>query len=254
MNIHLGWRTSVVPPRRVTARLGDHVLLGMFEGTASTYDLQNRLLSLGRDRHWRRVFVRRLRPAPGGQVGDLATGTGDVALETCARYPGVHVVGVDVSRGMMRVARRKIRARGLAHRVELRAGDLRSLPLSARSLDAVTLCFGIRNILERGNVLAECHRVLKPGGLLQVMEMARPGPGLFGVLYRVYFDRVVPVAGALLSGIWYAYDYLVRSVHAFPTDEQFLLEMSGAGFVRTRATPITLGTARIYRGRKAVSP
>jgi len=228
----------------------DRQVRSMFETTASTYDVQNGMLSLGRDRHWRRIFVGRLRLAPGSRVGDMAVGTGEIAMEICNRYPGVRLVGVDFSAGMLRVARRKIRARGLEDRIELRTGDLRALPLEDGNLDAVTMSFGIRNIAERLLVLGECFRVLRPGGLLQVMEMSIPDSGVIAAVYRWYFDHIMPLVGNWLSRTDYAYSYLMHSVHAFPSDAAFLAEMRAAGFHRTEAISITLGTAKIYRARK----
>ncbi len=234
----------------------DRQVRGMFETTASTYDVQNRMLSLGRDRHWRRVFVRRLRLAPASRVGDLAVGTGEIAIATCESYPDATVVGVDFSEGMLRVARRKIRAKRLEGRIELRTGDLRALPLPdagtgpVAGLDAITMSFTIRNISERLQVLRECWRVLKPGGLLQIMEMVMPESGVVAALYRWYFDHLMPLLGNWLSRTDYAYSYLMHSVHGFPSDQAFLAEMRLAGFERARAARITFGTATIFRAHK----
>jgi demethylmenaquinone methyltransferase/2-methoxy-6-polyprenyl-1,4-benzoquinol methylase len=160
------------------------------------------------------------------------------------------VIGVDFSPAMLRAARRKIRAHGFADRIELRRGDLRELPLGSGELDAVTLCFGIRNIAERRRVLAECFRVLKPGGRLAIMEMTLPERGIIGAVYRWYFDHLVPFLGNVLSRTDYAYSYLVDSVHDFPADEAFLGEIRDAGFGSAGVLRISFGTARIYRGRK----
>ena len=230
--------------------MADHQVRGLFEMTASTYDVQNRMLSLGRDRHWRRIFVRRLRLAPGSLVGDMAVGTGEIALEICSRHPDARVVGVDFSPGMMRVARRKIRARGFEERIELRRGDLRALDVPDAAFDAVTMSFGIRNVAERGRVLRECCRVLRPGGRIQIMEMSVPEGRIVGALYGWYFDRVMPLVGNWLSRTDYAYSYLMHSVRAFPRDAEFLEELRQAGFRGARAVAITLGTARIYSARK----
>lgn len=247
-----GWRRSSSGPREVS-RMGDRELAGMFETTASTYDLQNRMLSFRRDVHWRSVLVERLSPPPGGVIADLATGTGDVALAICARYPTVTVVGVDVSDAMLRFARRKVRAANLADRIQLRPGDLRALPLEDSSVDAITLSFGIRNIPQRDAVLRECRRILRPGGSVWVMEMTLPRRGLVAGVYRFYFDHFLPVLGNALSGTDYAYSYLARSVHAFPEAERFAGEIREAGFRTVRAAPITFGTATIWRGRKPVA-
>lgn len=222
----------------------------MFARIASTYDLQNHLLSMWRDRHWRSVFVEHLQAPPEALLGDLAVGTGDVAIAACRRYPGLRVVGVDFSPDMLRLARRKAAARGLSDRIELVEADLRALPLEGASVDAVTMSFGIRNVKQRGLVLRECYRVLKPGGKLLIMEMSVPWRGVLAAIYRWYFDHCLPLAGNLLSRTDYAYDYLRLSIYGFPPDGQFLGEIAQAGFVGARAIPITFGTARIYSGRK----
>jgi demethylmenaquinone methyltransferase/2-methoxy-6-polyprenyl-1,4-benzoquinol methylase len=183
-------------------------------------------------------------------VGDLAVGTADIAIATCERYPGVSVVGVDLSPGMMRVARRKISARGLQGMIQLRQGDLRELPLGDSTLDAITLCFGIRNILDRRAVLAECCRVLKPGGSVRIMEMVMPEAAVVRALYGWYFDNVMPLAGNLMSRTDYAYSYLRHSILEFPTDAEFLGLMREAGFERAGASPISWGMAKIYDARK----
>ncbi len=230
--------------------MADHEVRGMFDTTASTYDVQNRMLSLGRDRHWRRMFVRRLRLEPGSLVGDMCVGTAEIALGICGRYRDARVIGIDFSPGMMRVARRKIRAAGLEDRIELRRGDLRRLPLADGTFDAVTMSFGIRNIAERAQVLRECCRVLKPGGRLQIMEMAIPEGGLVGAVYGWYFDRIMPLVGNWLSRTDYAYSYLMHSVREFPREQAFLEELRAAGLAAGRSVPITLGTARIFSARK----
>ena len=256
------WRAEARGPAEVSGSMTDRQVRGMFETTASTYDVQNGMLSLGRDRHWRRVFVRRLRLAPASRVGDLAVGTGEIAIAICESYPDAAVTGVDFSDGMLRVARRKIRARGLEDRIELKTGDLRALPLpdagvsagGSTGLDAITMSFTIRNIAERLRALRECWRVLKPGGLLQIMEMVIPESGVVGALYRWYFDHLMPLLGNWLSRTDYAYSYLMHSVHEFPSDRAFLAEMRLAGFERAHAARITFGTAAIYRAHKPQAP
>jgi demethylmenaquinone methyltransferase/2-methoxy-6-polyprenyl-1,4-benzoquinol methylase len=237
-------------PAELRALLTNPQLQAMFARMAGTYDAQNRLLSMGIDRHWRALFVDSLRPAPHCLIGDLAVGTAEVAIAICRRYPSVRVVGVDQSAAMLRIGGRKVAAGGLAGRITLREGDLRRLPLASGSLDAVTMCFGIRNVEDRRGVLAECFRVLRPGGRIAIMETTMPRGGAAGGVYRWYFDRLMPLLGNLLSRTDYAYDYLRLSVHAFPEAERFLEEIGSVGFVQTAARPITFGTATIYRGTR----
>lgn len=225
----------------------------MFQAIAGTYDMQNRFLSMWLDTHWRNIFISHLRLAPGTVLGDIAVGTGEITIRACREYPGIRVVGIDFSPDMLRVARRKIRERGLDGQVELRQGDMREIPAESESFDTMTISFGIRNVVERERVLRECFRCLKPGGRLFIMEPGFLDVPLLGPAYRFYFDHVMPLFGNLLSATDYAYTYLSETVYAFPTDEQFVSAYCDAGFVDSRAIPVSYGLARIYRGRKPLA-
>jgi len=245
------WRDEARGPRRLRGLMAHQHVQRMFDTIAGTYDLQNRFLAARVDNHWRNMFVRYLRLKPGAVLGDLAVGTAEITIKACRRYPEIRVVGVDFSEGMLRMARRKIRAHGLSPRVELRTGDLRELPIADESFDAVTISFGIRNIKERDRVLRECFRVMKPGGRLQIMEPSFPNAPILKDIYRYYFDHVMPLFGNWLSGTDYAYSYLAETVYVFPSDEEFLREISAAGFARASLVALTFGMAKIYRGRKS---
>jgi demethylmenaquinone methyltransferase/2-methoxy-6-polyprenyl-1,4-benzoquinol methylase len=240
-------------PDRLDGLMAPERVRRMFQAIANTYDLQNRFLSAWLDTHWRNVFVSYLRLAPGEHLGDVAVGTGEIAIRACRRYPGVRVTGIDFSPDMLRVARRKIRERGLQDRIQLRQGDMRKIPADTGTFDAVTISFGIRNVLERDVVLQECFRILKPGGSLFVMEPGFLEVPALGALYRFYFDHAMPLIGNLLSGTDYAYTYLSETVYAFPADADFLRLFDEAGFVQSRATRVSYGIARIYRGRKPLA-
>lgn len=222
----------------------------MFKAIANSYDLQNRFLSMWLDTHWRNVFVRYLRLAPGDHLGDIAVGTGEISIRACLRYPGIRITGVDFSPDMLRVARRKIRERRLEERIELKQGDMRKIPIPDSTFDVVTISFGIRNVVERDVVLRECFRVLKPGGRLLIMEPGFLDVPVLGAAYRFYFDHIMPLYGNLLSGTDYAYTYLSETVYAFPTDEDFIRAFRDAGFHDSNVVKVSSGVARIYRGRK----
>jgi demethylmenaquinone methyltransferase / 2-methoxy-6-polyprenyl-1,4-benzoquinol methylase len=249
--LFFSWKADARGPRHLDGLMAEENVRGMFETIAPSYDLQNRLLSMWLDTHWRNMFVRRLGLTKGGLLGDLAVGTGEIALRACRRYPRIRVIGVDFSPHMMEVARRKIHRRGLEGRIELRRGDLRRLPVDDGLFDAITIAFGIRNIAQRDEVLRDCFRALKPGGRIQVMEPGFLDIPVLGRVYRWYFDHVMPLIGNLLSGTDYAYTYLSETVYAFPSDEGFLMSLDAAGFVDTGVTLLTYGIARIYRGRKS---
>ncbi len=217
---------------------------GMFGRIAHRYDLLNRVLSLGRDVHWRRVLARRVRRAAPEVALDVCTGTGDVAL---AMPGGVEVVGSDFCLPMLARAGRKARER--RRRLPLFAGDALGLPLADGAVDAVTVAFGVRNFesLERG--IAELVRVLRPGGSLFVLEFSHPR-GALAPLLRWWTRSVPPRVGRWLSGDPEAYTYLPSSVAAFPDREAMcgLLERAGLGGVRALA--LTGGVATLYEGRR----
>jgi demethylmenaquinone methyltransferase/2-methoxy-6-polyprenyl-1,4-benzoquinol methylase len=222
----------------------------MFETIAGTYDFQNSFLSLRRDVYWRKVLAQSIRLHNGGTVLDVAVGTAEVALEICRCHPEVRVIGVDFSPAMLTVGRRKIEARKMADRIKIAVGDGRRLPVRSNAVDALTISFGIRNIEERDLVLAEFHRVLRPGGQLLIMEFSYPNGPLLGRLYRLYFDHILPPVGNFISRTNYAYRYLSDSVDGFPHDEGFLDEIGRAGFTELGIQELTFGIAKIYHGIK----
>jgi demethylmenaquinone methyltransferase/2-methoxy-6-polyprenyl-1,4-benzoquinol methylase len=202
----------------------------MFAAIAPRYDFLNRLLSLGLDQRWRREMVRRL-PAlePGQRVLDLCTGTGDVARAIEAGIPGsVHLHASDFCEEMVVRAPAKLPADrpGLAFLV----ADALALPYGSARFEAVTVAFGLRNLERPPAGLAEMARVLKPGGRLLVLEFSRPERKWFSAFYRLYFFRILPFMGRLLSGSEIdAFRYLPESVWAFPTPADLAAEMEAAG-------------------------
>jgi demethylmenaquinone methyltransferase/2-methoxy-6-polyprenyl-1,4-benzoquinol methylase len=234
--------------------LKDFQVKRMFESIAFSYDFQNSALALGQDIIWRRVLAKSIQVLDGHLILDMATGTGEVAIEICKHNPKIRVVGMDFSPAMLSIAWRKVRARNLEGRIHLSIGDARSLPLKNASFSAVTMAFGIRNIEERREVLSEFNRILKPGGQLLIMEFGYPDHPLLKRLYRLYFDRVLPLFGNWLSRTDYAYTHLVESVRSFPKEEEFLEEIGGSGFARLRVNKLTQGIAKIYSGTKPTVP
>lgn len=218
----------------------------MFDGIARRYDLLNRIISLGLDQRWRKRTVRSLALEPGQRVLDLATGTGDLAIQIARRHPEVGVVGLDPSEGMLAVARTKCARKQLAERIELVTGDAQELPYDDDSFDAVSMGFGIRNVPDRARALREIARVVRPGGRVGILELSEPRRGLMGRIARLHVHVIVPRLGALLSGSR-EYRYLQRSVAAFPPAEEFVAMMGEAG-ITAAARALAFGACHLYAG------
>ncbi|WP_189008161.1 bifunctional demethylmenaquinone methyltransferase/2-methoxy-6-polyprenyl-1,4-benzoquinol methylase UbiE [Deinococcus malanensis] len=219
----------------------------MFASIAPRYDLLNRVLSLGVDRSWRRAAAAEALALGPKRILDVATGTADFALELKARAPQAEVVGSDFVPQMLEIGREKARARYLE--ITLEEGDALNLPYPDASFDTVTCSFGFRNFADYARGLAEFHRVLRPGGRAVILEFPPPARGLFGSVFRFYFQQVLPRIGALISGNAGAYTYLPESVLAFPDPERLAGLMRATGF-RSRYQRLTFGIAAIHVGDK----
>ncbi len=235
--------TSATPSRENVGK--------MFDRIAPRYDLLNRLLSLRRDVAWRKKIAEHLPAGENLTVLDLATGTADVLLSLCENNRRVsRGIGVDVAPKMLRIGRDKIAAERLSDRLRLFPADALALPFRENHFDAVTIAFGIRNVLDVSQALREMYRVLRPGGRVLILEFSLPGNKLFRQVYLFYFRYILPRVGGLISGDNSAYRYLNRTVETFPYGEDFLRLLQDSGFEQRRAIPLTGGIATLYRGDK----
>ncbi|HLI63043.1 MAG TPA: bifunctional demethylmenaquinone methyltransferase/2-methoxy-6-polyprenyl-1,4-benzoquinol methylase UbiE [Terriglobales bacterium] len=222
----------------------------MFTSIAPRYDLLNHVLSMNVDRLWwrrtARAFAAVLRQ-PGAQVLDLCCGTGDMTFALHHRMNGAHstLVGADFSHAMLVRAKAKSGSRA----VRWIEADALHLPFAANRFHLVTSAFGFRNLANYDRGLAEIYRVLAPGGEAGILDFGEP-KGVLGKLYRVYFRRVLPALGTLISGVRGPYSYLPASVQRFPSPDEMLQRMRQAGFVDVSWTPYTFGIAGLYRGKK----
>lgn len=221
----------------------------MFDHIAPAYDRLNHLMSLGIDRSWRRTALKWLRPHRPALVLDVATGTGDFAIQACRMLPSASLTGVDLSEGMMQVGRRKVEQAGLAARIDFQREDCEALTFADASFDAVTVAFGIRNFehLDRG--LREMCRVLRPGGHLVILELSTPDRFPLKQLYRIY-SRLIPLMGRLVSHDRSAYTYLPQSIRAFPQGEVMSESIRRAGFSDVRFRRLTFGVCTLYMATK----
>lgn len=221
----------------------------MFNNISHRYDFLNHLLSLGIDKIWRKKAINFLKPLKPQNLLDVATGTGDFAIQSLALNPQ-KVTGIDISEGMLSMGRRKIENLKLSHKVELLAGDSENLQFGDNKFDAVTVGFGVRNFenLEKG--LSEIRRVMKPGAMLVILEFSRPRKFPMRQVYNFYFKNILPGLGRLISSDKSAYTYLPESVEAFPDGTDFENILKKVGFKETACKALTFGISSIYTARK----
>ena len=223
----------------------------MFAAVAPRYDLLNHLLSVGFDIRWRRATVRALEPVlsqPSSVVADLCCGTGDLALALRQASAG-KVLGTDFCHPMLQIAREK--ATHLTRNTIFLEADTLQLPLRDASLDALTIAFGFRNLSNYRRGVQEMRRVLRPGGVVAILEFSHVTWPVFGPLFRAYFRRVLPRLGAWISGVQGPYQYLPDSVLRFPNQEALAELLRKEGFRSVRYRNFTGGVAALHLGEKS---
>ena len=218
----------------------------MFDSIAPRYDLLNRVLSFGIDR--RREAIEWLRPHAPRRILDVATGTADLALQALELDPE-RVVGVDIAEEMLAHGREKVASLGVSDRVTLQTGDAEKLPFSDEQFDAALVAFGVRNFEDLDRGLREIRRVLRPGGVLVVLEFGQPRAFPIKQLYGFYSRHVLPRVGGAVSRHEGAYRYLPTSAAAFPSGDDFVARMQRAGYHTVDWRALTFGIAMLYKGR-----
>jgi len=221
----------------------------MFNNIAPKYDFLNHTLSMGIDKLWRRKAIKLLKPINPKRILDIATGTGDFAIAALKLNPS-KVIGIDISTEMLNVGRKKLKLKGLTEKIELFEGDSENIQFEDNSFDAITVAFGVRNFenLEKG--LKEMNRVVRPGGRVVVLEFSKPTYFPIKQIYNLYFFKILPFFGRLISKDASAYTYLPESVEAFPDGEKFIEIYQRCGFVDTKQYKLSFGIASIYLGIK----
>ncbi|MEK9613524.1 MAG: bifunctional demethylmenaquinone methyltransferase/2-methoxy-6-polyprenyl-1,4-benzoquinol methylase UbiE, partial [Flavobacteriaceae bacterium] len=221
----------------------------MFDGISKSYDLLNRIISLGIDVVWRKRMVRLLEKENPKTVLDIATGTGDLVI-ALSQLDTDKIIGLDISPGMLKIGKQKVSAQQLNQRIDMQLGDSENLHFEEATFDAVTVAFGVRNFENLDKGLQEIFRVLKPHGNLVVLETAVPKNNLLKTFYKLYTQNIMPFFGKLFSKDRSAYQYLSDSAAAFPCGEAFNNILAKNGFINVEDLPQTLGVASIYVAKK----
>lgn len=221
----------------------------LFNRIAPRYDFLNHFLSFGLDILWRKKAIRLIAEYEPKTILDIATGTADLALEASSLQPA-RIYGIDLSPAMLEFARRKIRRRGLSDIISVKEGAAEDLPFEDGTFDVVMVSFGVRNFsdLERG--LREMYRVLRPGGAVMILEFSRPRLQPFRQIYSLYFTKLLPCLGGLISSSREAYQYLPSTVESFPDGELMMQILRTHRFIGPFQTPLSLGIATIYIAEK----
>ncbi|MBK8699960.1 MAG: bifunctional demethylmenaquinone methyltransferase/2-methoxy-6-polyprenyl-1,4-benzoquinol methylase UbiE [Saprospiraceae bacterium] len=222
----------------------------MFDGIASRYDFLNHFLSLGTDILWRKIALGKIKTYRNKLILDVATGTGDLAIEAAAMFKPEHLVAVDIAEKMLEIGREKIKKSGLEGVISFQEGDSEHLSFDANHFDTVMSSFGVRNFenLELG--LSEMYRVLKPGGVLMVLEFSKPRVFPIKQLYNFYFKNILPFIGKMISRDSKAYGYLYESSSSFPCFEEFTALLEKIGFHNSRYYALSFGICSIYIAEK----
>ncbi len=221
----------------------------VFDSVAARYDVMNDLMSLGVHRAWKRDFVAALRPRPGLTLLDLAGGTGDITFGW-RRAGGGPAVLSDINAAMLGVGRDRAASRGLADGVTFIVADAEMLPLPDRSVDVVSIAFGLRNVTDKPAALAEARRVLRPGGRFACLEFSRVQVAVLAPVYDAWSFQVLPRLGSAVAGDRDSYQYLAESIRTFPDQARLEAMMRDAGLSQVSHRNLTGGIAAIHTGRR----
>ncbi len=221
----------------------------MFDTISNEYDSLNRVISFGIDIKWRNKVVKIVKGTNPKKVLDIATGTGDLAINLC-KTTAEKIIGLDISSGMLEIGKAKIKKLHLENKIELVLADSEKIPFENNSFDAITVAFGVRNFEDLEKGLSEIYRVLKPGGVFVVLETSVPTRTPYRQGYNFYSTKILPTIGKLFSKDKSAYKYLSNSAANFPYGKIFNNILKKIGFIDVKNMPQTFGVASIYTARK----
>ena len=221
----------------------------MFDNISGEYDSLNRVISFGIDISWRKKVVKLVQEGNPDRILDIATGTGDLAINL-AETSATKIVGLDISSGMLEVGKDKIKKKALESKIEMILGDSENIPFENDTFDAVTVAFGVRNFETLENGLKEIYRVLKPSGTFIILETSVPTKTPFKQGYKLYTNKIMPLIGKTFSKDQSAYAYLSESASVFPYGEALNNILRKIGFINVEDFPQTFGVATIYKSSK----
>lgn len=221
----------------------------MFDSISGAYDKMNRVMTLSLDIRWRRKAIDSLKEFDPKKILDIATGTGDFAIESCNRLAPETVTGVDISEKMMEVGKEKVAKLGLQDKISFQLGDSLNLEFADASYDAVTIAFGVRNFQNLELGLSEMSRVLRPDGRLVILEMSEPYK-IFKPFYWLYAKVMIPFIGKLMSKNDSAYSYLPASISVFPHGKPMFELLEKVGFTDVKRRRFTFGVCSLYLAKK----
>ncbi len=222
----------------------------MFNAIAPAYDFMNHAMTFGLDKWWRKVARKKVMSIHPHHVLDVATGTGDFAIQLYKHIRPETITGIDLTEGMLEVARKKAHHMGLSDNITFEQGDCLKMPYNDETFDAVTVAFGVRNFEHIDQGYKEMYRVMKPGGMICVVELSTPQNKFSRFFYDLYALHIIPFIGSLKSGDKNAYRYLPESIAAVPQGQAMLAMMSDAGFHHCQVKRLTLGVCSIYTAMK----
>lgn len=240
--------TKVKPYNKANATKKEEVE-EMFDNISGKYDFLNHFLSLGIDKVWRKKAIKILKEYQPKVIMDMATGTGDFAIEALKLNPD-RVVGVDLSNGMLEVGRKKMKKKGVDQIVEMVQGDSENLSFETATFDAFTVGFGVRNFQNLDAGLSEMLRVLKTGGIGVILEFSKPKKFPVKQYFKFHSKYIIPTIGKAISKDKAAYTYLPESVEAFPEGQAFMDIMTDVGYKNVKSKIVGGGIATIYYGVK----
>ena len=226
------------------------IVMDIFSSITNKYDFLNRFLSLRQDLLWRKKAVEKMKFFKSYKFLDIATGTGDLAINTVNSHPNVKAIGIDFVQNMIDYGNDKIKDQNLKARLDLKWGDATDIDYEDNTFDVTAMAFGIRNIPDKVKALNEMKRVALPDGQILILELTTPDPGFFKNIYSFYLNGLLPKTAKWFTANPAAYEYLADSIMNFPTRSEFITLLDSIGLRNIKAIPLSLGICTLYIANK----